>query len=375
MLEKLFTRNDIDADAKKKFEVGAGGQFGLVFGIALVATAWGWDAREAANAFVEYAWVKLPFAIVTIVPLCVLAGRLAMRYERARVKMLIWGIFGAATGFIAIHLPFEPVSVVANYFDAGTRGTSILPFVPGAQERVGGMMLFGAVAGIATAWVEKLAIVWAWDRSSSAHRMTVSAWAVLWIAAPIAFGLGVLYDGAANVPLRDPVRVTNRVIQLALNSPPDLDLATLGIFQTLDYAVTLPVRDQFTAHYQQRLADFDRRALASVWIDVEFDNGFLWRCQITQSGTNLRRCFDLGAAYRDWVSQFLQTSRIRCDDCNLRVEPDALAWQQKNALGAPQRVELDHRSGGIILVRAIYAARVVECRLVGADPVNLQECK
>jgi hypothetical protein len=205
--------------------------------------------------------------------------------------------------------------------------------------------------------------------------MTLSAWTVLWIAAPIAFNLGVLYDGAANVPLRDPARVTHRVIQVALNTPPDLDLSTLGIFQTLDYAATLTVRNQFSARYIQRLADFDSCALASAWVDVEFDNGFLWRCQITQSGTNLRRCYDLGAAYRDWMTQFLQTSRIRCDDCNLRVEPDALAWQQKNALGVPQRVDIEHHSGGIILVRAIYAARVVECRLVGADPVNLQECK
>jgi len=205
--------------------------------------------------------------------------------------------------------------------------------------------------------------------------MTLGAWAILWIAAPIAFSLGVLYDGGANVPLRDPARMTNRVIQLALNTPPDLDLSKLAIFETLDYAATINVRDKFSPRYLQRIADFDRRALASAWVDVEFDNGFLWRCQVTQNGTNLRRCFDLGSAYRDWVTQFLQTSRIRCDDCNLRIEPDALAWQQKNALGAPQRVEFDHRSGGIVLVRAIYAARVVECRLVGADPVNLQECK
>lgn len=375
MLEKLFTHRDIDPVAKKNFELAAGWRFGLVFGLVLVATAWGWDAHEFANASVEYSMVKLPFAIVTILPLCMIAGGLTMRYERSRIKMLLWGIFGAATGFIAIHLPFEPVSIVVNYLDPTTRGTFIFPFIPGAQERVGGMMLFGAVAGIVTAWIERLALVWAWDRSSSTHHMTVSAWAVLWIAAPTAFSLGVLYDGGANLPFRDPARVTNRVIQVALTTPPDLDLTNLGIFETLDYAATTTVREQFSARYIQRIADFDRRALASAWVDVEFDNGFLWRCQITANGTNLRRCYDLTAAYRDWVTQFLQTSRIRCDDCNLRIEPDALVWQQKNAPGAPQRVEMDHRSGGIVLVRAVYAARVVECRLVGADPVNLQECK
>ncbi len=375
MLEKLFTRQEIDPIAKKNFEIGAGWRFGFVFGVVLVATGWGWDARESADAFLEYSWVKLPFAISSILPLCALAGMLAMRYERSRAKMAVWGIFGAATGFIAIHLPFEPVSALAIWSDLSTRGKSIFPFGPGAQERVVGMMAFGALAGIATVWVEKLAMVWAWDRSSSKHQMTFGAWMTLWIAAPIAFALGVLYDDAANAPLRNPARVTNRIIQVALNTPPDLDLTNLGIFQTLDYAATVAVRDQFSARYVQRIVDFDRRALATAWVDTEFDNGFVLRCQITRDGTNLRRCFNLGAVYRDWVTQFLQTGRIRCDDCNLRVEPDALTWQQKNAPGAPQRVELDHRSGGIVLVRAIYAARVVECRLVGADPVNLQECR
>lgn len=375
MLERLFTRREIDPVAKRKFELAAGWRFGLAFGIVLVVTAWGWDARESANASVEYSWVKLPLAMVTILPLCMMAGGIAMRDERTRIKMLVWGLFGAATGFIAIHLPFEPTSIVISYLDPATRETPIFPFVPGAQERVGGMMLFGAVAGVATAWIERLALVWAWDRSSSTHRMTLSAWATLWIAAPVAFSLGVLYDGGANLPFRDPARVTNRVIQVALTTPLDLDLTTLGIFETLDYAATTTVRDQFSAKYTQHIADFDRRALASIWVDAEFDNGFLWRCQITANGTNLRRCYDLTATYRDWVKQFLQTSRIRCEDCNLRIEPDALAWQQKNALGAPQRVEMDHRSGGIVLVRAIYAARTVECRLVGSDPVNLRECK
>lgn len=375
VLERLFTRLDIDPAAKKNFEIGAGWHFGFIFGVVLVAIGWGWDARESANAALEFAGVKLVLAILTVIPLCAIAGMMTMRNPRMRTKMLIWAIFGAATGFIAIHLPFEGLSAIAIWRDPETRGTLIFPFVPGAQERVLGMMAFGTTAGIATAWIERLAMVWAWDRSSSQHRLTANAWAALWIAAPVAFSLGVLYDGAANDPLRGPVRVTNRVIQVALNTPPDLDLTNLGIIQTLDYAATSAVRDRFSAQYVQHLADFDHRTLASAWVDVEFDNGFWWRCNITRSGTNLRRCFDLGAAYRDWVTQFLQTSRIRCDDCSLRIEPDVLDWQQKNALGAPQRVELEHRSGGIVLARAIYAERTVECRLVGADPANLQECK
>ena len=71
-----------------------------------------------------------------------------------------------------MHLQLEPVNAVALWNDLGTRGPSTFPFGPGAYERVAGMMLFGSVAGIATALAERLAIAWTWDRSSSAHRMT-----------------------------------------------------------------------------------------------------------------------------------------------------------------------------------------------------------
>lgn len=375
MLERLFTRQDLDPAAKRSFEIGAGWHFGFIFGVVLVASGWGWDARESANVSLEYAWVKLILATLLIIPLCAVAGMLAMRDPRMRTKTVIWTIIGAATGFIAIHLPFEGMSLGALLSDPATRGEFIFPFVPGARERVLGMMAFGTVAGIATAWLERLAMFWAWDRSSSQHRLTKSAWATLWLATPVALSLGILYDSAANDPLRGPARVTTRVIEVARNTPPDLDLASLDLLQRLDYAATSTVRDQFSTHYVQHIADIDSRALASAWVDVEFDNGFWWRCNITQNGTNLRRCFDLGATYRDWVTQFLQASRIRCNDCNLRVEPDVLTWQQRNALGAPQRVELEHRSGGIIVARAIYVGRTVECRLAGADPANLQECK
>ncbi len=373
MIEKLFTRKEADYAARQGFEIHAGWRYGVVFGAVLVLVGWGIDAWESANASLELSWVKLPLAAITLLPLCAMAGGLAARFNRSLVKMAIWGIAGAITGWIAIHLPFEGVSMIASLSDPALGGTVIFSFAPAAQERVVGMMAFGAMSGLIAPWAQKLATLWAWDRSSLDNRMTLGGWVTLLACAPIAMTLGALYDGGANASLRGPSRLTQRLIQVALNAA---DLNRAGIQQALDLGMTARWRDKFSAHYTQRIADFDRRTLEDVYMDTEFDNGFLWRCQITRDGSNMRHCSDLGETYRDWITQFLQTSRIRCDECVFRVEPEVIAWQTKNAgaLVNPRQIDVIHDSGGVVTVRAAFENQVVECRIVGAEPMNIQEC-
>ncbi len=376
MIDRLFARKEVDRDALKKFEITVGLRYGFVFGLILVLVGWGVDAWESANTSLELSWAKLPLATITIVSLCALAGTLAARLKRSLVKMVVWGAFGAITGLVAIHLPFEGASAIATLSDPALGNTPIFPFGPAARERVVGMMAFGAAAGIVAAWAQRIANIWAWDQSSADNRMTLGAWATLLVCAPIAIGLGAVYDGGANASIRGPARLTQRLIEVGLATPPNLDLNRVGARQALDYGLTARWRDNFSTRYVQRIAGFNTRTLTEEYIDTEFDTGFIWRCQITQDGSNIRRCIDLRETYRDWITQFLRTGQIRCDECVLRIEPEAIAWQMQNALGleSPKQIDIFHHSGGVVIVRAVLENRVVECRIVGAEPVNLQGC-
>ncbi len=97
---------------KDAFELAAGWRFGLVFGIALVLFAWGWDTLELALASVELAWAKLILALLIVIPTTVLAAWLAARqHDSALFKWIIWLAWGVLVavpvGVLAAHLPFE----------------------------------------------------------------------------------------------------------------------------------------------------------------------------------------------------------------------------------------------------------------------------
>jgi hypothetical protein len=377
MIDKLFTRKEVDLAELQKFRSHVGFRYGLVFGVILVAISWGIDAWESANFSLELYWAKLAFAALTLLPLCAVVGWLSARFKRASIQILIWSIGGALTGLIAIHLPFEGSSAVAALVDPAVGRTTIFPFVQAAQERTNVMMGFGAAGGLFAALVQKFAGGVAWEHSSSENRMTLGAWAALLLCAPVAIALGSLYDGGANASLRGPARLTQGLILFALDMPPNLDSSQLSSFQALDYGLTVQWRDKFTSHYVQRIAGYDSKSLDDVYVDAAFDSGFIWRCEITRDGSNVRRCMDLAETYRDWITQFLRTSQIRCEDCSLRIEPEAIAWQIQNAqaLANPKQISVSHQSGGIATLRATVDNGIVECRIFGAVPVNLQECK
>jgi hypothetical protein len=376
MIEKLFTRKEVDRAELDRFEIRVGLSYGIVFGSALVLVGWGVDAWESWNIGLELYWAKLPFATITLVPICAVAGWLSGRFKRSSAKTLIWGLAGALTGLIAIHLPFDGTSAIASLIDPAIGNTAIFPFVQAAQDRTIGMTAFGATAGVLAGLVQRIAGGLAWEHSSADDRMTLGAWAALLVCAPVAIGLGSVYDGGANAPLRGPGRLTQRLIQLALDSPTNPDTSRMSTRQVLDHGLIARWRDRFSSRYTQRIAGFDAQSLEEVDIDTEFDTGFIWRCEITQSGSYVRRCFDLVETYRDWVTQFLRTSQIHCESCTLRVEPEAVAWQTRNAraLANPTQLDVIHQSGGVVTVRAMTENRIVECQIVGAVPVNLRTC-
>lgn len=377
VLTRLFS-GAADPSARRQFDSAAGWRYGLLWGSALTVVTWGLDAIELFTESAALFWPKLLLAILLVIPLCTITGLLAGRsHASIGGKFVVWLVCGALTGWIAVHLPFEGVSLLMALVDPATRGITIWPFVPAAEERVIPLMLLGGGAGLAAAVLQNLTTQWAWDRSTADNRITLRGWLVLFLAAPLALGLGALYDGAANAQLRAPLYLMHRVIRVALDNPPDLDLQQMPTGKLLDYVAARRWRPEFSDRFAQHLADMDPTNLRSGFVDVEFDNGFIWRCEVLRNGENLAGCSDVKATFTGYVKDFLATGDATCDNCFVRIDPAAGQWRVANsaALGDIRTVQITHHSGSIVLALAhTTAGKTFECRFTGARTVNLEAC-
>ena len=376
-LDKLFSRKEWHQAEREKFEEMAGWRYGLVFGSALVLVGWGWDAYELWRASSEIFWYKLVLVAIVIIPLTMFAGSVDGHAHRSITrKLIVWILIGGATGFIASFMSFEGTSALIALLDPTVRGITLYPFSPGMQERIPLMTLFGAVVGLAAAALQSLTTSWAWDSSSADYRFTPQSWRLLFLCVPLSILLGALYDGSINSQVRAPFQISHRLVQLALTTPPDADIHKMDLATMLNFVAVSTWRNNFSSHYTQHLVDLDRTKLTWAYVDVEFDNGFIWRCQSVRNGDDLTNCIDLQQKYRDWMSQFLRTGIVQCGDCMVTIPPPAQIWYTQNAsrLGAPQQISITHHAGGVVIVTTTLANTQVDCRLVGANPTIIHDC-
>lgn len=377
-LDRLFARTELQRADREKFEAGAGWRYGLIFGIGLVLIGWGCDAWDLHNAFVEWAGLKLVLEAITIIPLTVLAGGIAGRARGSLpIKFLPWIVLGGMTGVVGLYVAFEGVSTVAALIDPSLQGVKIFPFATGAQERLPVIFLFGVIIAVPVAVLQHFATGWAWERTGRDNQITPGGCLMLAYCLPLAIVLGALFDGAVNVQFRGPFQLSYHIVQLALRTPPDADLTQMQTLERLDYVLTSKWRKNFTLQFIQHVADYDATALTSVFVDVQFDNGFIWRCTSVHNGDNLVDCLDVSVTYRDWINQFLRSGAIKCDDCQVAISPAAAAWRAQNLgdYGEPQQMTVIHRPGRVVVVSApLNSGGQMECRFVGAQPVVIQDC-
>ncbi|MBI5651036.1 MAG: hypothetical protein HZC40_11430 [Chloroflexi bacterium] len=374
ILERLFTRKEFDLAARKKFDRAAGRRYGLGFGIVLVLTGWGLDCWELAFASTELAAVKIFLACLTLVPLSVITAALAARVTRWR-RISLWIITGALTGLIALQLPFEGMSFIAALFDPYARGARMFPPVSTTLEMTLPLALFGVIGGACVGALQNFAMALAWDCSDATNRLTFSGGLMLLVlTAPFALTLGALYDGAANAEQRISLRLTERVIRTAFDLPPDLDLSNprISTQSAMDYAASTLWRANFSRRYVQSISDYAPTSFRDVFVDVVFDNGFIWRCQSLHYGTSLSQCQDLRKTYTDLVRQFLRDGAAQCENCAIRIEPDALAQRAKIAGSEPRQITLTHHTGRVVSARIETATGAIELTLTGANPIILR---
>lgn len=372
----MVEKEQVNQKLKQKFTRGFGWRYGLMFGLAMVVAGWGLDGWRLADASAELSWVKVMVAALTVIPLGIVIGMLAGRAHPGMLTMLlIWMGYGIFSGWIVGHLQYQVMQTVASVIDPAVAGLAIFPYTSEAQFLTGVAIFLGIVASFPASFFQVLATDWAWDRSSADAQMTWGARAMLIVAMIIGAGLGLLDDSMVN-QLTMSISTANRVIQVALQTPADLDTSKMTNSQMFIYMAGVPWRDKISNRYTVYLADYEPNTFQNATMDIAFDSGVILRCRVIQARI-IAGCFDASAEFGALVRQFVQTGATPCPDCAVRAQPAAIAWQsqQQGDGGEPTNIQVVHHSGSVFNVRVDYGTSApVECTLVGNDPVVIQQC-
>ncbi len=372
-----YATPETSEERKRAFESAFGWRYGLVFGLVLLFTCWGQDAWVLVTSSAELGWGKLLLAAITVLPLLVLAGWLAGRaYSSNPTKLVLWIITSGASGWIAVHLPFQGMSWLTSMFDSTVQGVTVFPFVEDATFMVVIAIVVGVVIAIPAALVQVLATQWAWDRSTEQGQITITSTLFLFLALPLALLLGLFWDGTANYNLRAPIQRSGLVFQMALSTPSDLDMTKMPQDEMMTYVAGLPWRGRISSHYTQYIAYYDPETMQQATVDIAFDNGLILRCQLVQFGRFMGGCFDLGDEAAVLVSQFIQTGKTPCKDCSVQIGQQAAAWRAKlRSDSVLVQIQVTHHAGSVLLVQGQLGSEGrVQCRLVGAQPVVIHDC-
>ena len=361
-----------------RFVTGAGLRYGLVFGLIYGLTTWLYDALALSLASSDLFWAKLAIGLPASLCLGMLAGGLAARVPLAWGSYLIWISAGVLFAALSAHVPFEGVTWLVGLMDTRVNGLELFPFGISAAYRMVVLMGAGALAGFFTGIVQGFAVGWAWDRSTADNRMTVTAWGALLACAPLALALGISAEILFNAPLRLPQQQTYRVINFIMQGPRDPQaLLSQGQREGFPYYPISLYRDSFTERFTQYLVEYDAQTLASTYVDLAFENGFIFQCTTDDYGARVGYCGDLMEKYRDWMGRLSRSDQMQCDNCGVPVDRAAQLWLEERRAKFSERfvITAEHGPGSVIFLTVRYDnGYSIQCRSHGRWPVILDEC-
>lgn len=373
----LKARGESQLRAKHAFQQRAGWRFGLIFGALIVLTGYGWDALQLYLVHAEFWWLRLVLAAVTILPLAILAGGIG-GYVNWLLKLPLWVLFGIAGAFCAIHLPFEGAQFLVQRLDPNASLGEYLRLTELALDSFGILALLSAVLGVVVGLAQNVIVNWAWERSDEEYRLTLTSWALLFLAAPLAFIYAFLFDISANLPLRAPLALINAVVESGLNDAPGQDPSQMETRRSQIYSTGQRWRSLMSSEYVIRLAASESAETGDSVVDVWFRNGANLRCGTTRGGEFPRTCYDLNVEYSRILSEFVPRGSFRCPDCEMEIADPAVAWQQQNAAPLPADAvfTVRHGAGSVVNVRVRTSpGSAFECLLSGTSPITIERCQ
>ncbi len=348
--------------------------FGLIMGLAYAFGAWGLDGLELSGAMAALPWLKLAMGSVLCLPLCLLAGWVTSRFDRALVGAASWALTAAACAWIAGHLPYEFTSLAHGWLETDFRGLTSYPFVESSASR----LVIAAVISIAAAVLCGVLQINLVDSARATPNLPRRLMALALIS-PLFLGAALATDSLVNHPLRQPLVEINNVIELSLDTAGveiDKSLARdahLGAVRAIQDLLPRP-RRLFMGYYEPTTLDTVR-----VLVDFSGEWAICWVIANTPSFCQPSETYYARAMNCLWEQGGLDETK-----CKIRLAESARLWLEKwqeyQAAGqavfaTPLDIQVLSQRGEIAWVEAAAPdGAAYRCRLTDGLVLTWQEC-
>lgn len=241
--------------------------YGFVYGaaVALAFAAWTWlpDGYLLSRAHAMQPWIKLIIGLIVCVPVGGLAGWLAMRFDRAWASLLLWLVAALVFAWMSVALPFlyGPQWVISSYaVPAQLPETIYEDLLTRVQVAFVWVAIFVSIAGILELPMGESAVF----STSVFGKLAPSL-----VCAALMGISGFMADGLTNQPLRDPLLLTDKTLQFAVDHlGQTVDPATA---RAMHLAGLRTINDVIARPRQLVIGEYDRM-LGEIHVLVKFED-------------------------------------------------------------------------------------------------------
>jgi hypothetical protein len=357
-----------DGDTRRLSRL-AGLGYGLIYGLAYGLTVWGIDTRILARSSGELAWAKLAVGLPFLLFMCVAAGMLAGRSDRAGVWVGAWALSGALIGIAVGLMPYVGLNLATWIAEPRLWGTNVYPIGAAGAARMAFAAALNSCVGPAVGLAGHVLVKRSRGLASPAGRMSMRSWTALALCLPLAVLPALICDEVVNHPLRSGQRTVHRAI-------------SVGPTGDTSQGSMAPYRALLSAGYTLHRVGYDPETLERQTVDVAFDDGTVVRCQV--SGQALNSCLPILPEFEAWMDALIKEGLTGGQETELvphagrvSVSEDTLQWlaSERGVMGARYEISRDTQRGGQVVMSAHFdTGYVLTCYFRGASPVVLDHC-
>lgn len=237
--------------------------FGLVAGLGLAVSIWGWDALLLSTNHGDLPWLKFVLGLPVLVPIAAVAGWFTARLDHAGLGAIIWILVGAFIVWIAGHMPFEVLSSAIGFLDPDFAGLEIFPYVENIRIRMRLLFVIVAVLSAIGGALEMSFVEAAGNASTQVSRIFRLGFCLI-----IFIPVGMVVDNLINADLRLPIIGTNKLIHDGLKVREGN--ISKEAQRELGIRALRPFGDQILSPYRLKLGYYSSDNLEETIVHVDF---------------------------------------------------------------------------------------------------------
>ncbi|MBI9046386.1 MAG: hypothetical protein JEZ06_17990 [Anaerolineaceae bacterium] len=245
--------------------------FGFLAGVSFAFFSWGIDGYLLSRANAYLPWGKFFFGVVPAALIGALIGWLCIRFNKALLSVILWGITGWFFSWLASRIPFNGMKLILEWSQFKYLDQVDFTLLQGLQDR--GVFLMVIITAIAIfAGVFFLSLVEESAKGGYFFRSLIPF--LVWVGA---FALmGLMVNSVISEPMRTPLLIVDDMIQFELGTmDPGL---TSGGENQMQYSSLKKIRELITRPRNLIVSSYDGQ-LVVVKVLIDFD-GILARCTV-----------------------------------------------------------------------------------------------